>query len=58
MAFGEWPRTWASYVHGVAHLARAAAAEKLRMADAIAAHKQKPQDWKRWVSEHRTRAGG
>ena len=58
VAFGAWPRTWAEFLHGVAHLARAAAAEKLRIADATAAPQQKPADWKRWVSDHRTMAGG
>lgn len=57
-AFGAWPRTWPEFVHGLGHLSRAAAAEKLRMADAIAAHKQKPEDWLRWQSDHRTLSGG
>ena len=57
-AFGEWPRSWVEFIHGVGHLARAAAAEKLRIADATAAPHQKPADWKRWVSELRTQAGG
>jgi hypothetical protein len=57
VAFGAYPRTWVEFNLGLAHLGRAAPAEKLRLADAVAAHKQKPADWQRWVSEHRTLAG-
>lgn len=42
---------------GLGHLARAGAAEKLRTADAVAAHKQKAADWKQWQRDHRTLAG-
>ena len=56
-AFGAWPRSWVEFIHGVGHLARAAAAEKLRIADATAAPHQKSADWKRWVSELRTQTG-
>lgn len=57
-AFGAWPRTWAEFVHGLGHLARAGAAEKLRIADAVAAHKQKTEHWRQWQHDHRTLAGG
>ena len=56
-AFGAWPRTWMEFAHGIGHLGRAAAAEKLRIADATAAPHQKPADWKAWVSELRTISG-
>lgn len=56
--FKAWPRTWPEFVHGMGHLSRAAAAEKLRIADAVAAHKQKPEDWQQWKSDHQTLAGG
>lgn len=51
-AFGAWPRTWVEFSHGMAHLARASTREKLRMADAVAAHKQKRRQWNQWVRDH------
>lgn len=56
--FGAWPGTWVEFQHGIAHLGRAAAAEKLRMADAVAAHKQKEGDWRAWTADHRYLSGG
>lgn len=58
MAIGAWPETWVEFQHGIAHLGRASAAEKLRIADAVAAHKQKAADWRRWRSDHQCLAGG
>jgi hypothetical protein len=57
-AFHHPPRSWADFVHGSSHLSRAAAAETLRIADAVAAHKQKPGDWEQWKRDHQTLAGG
>jgi hypothetical protein len=56
-AFCAYPRTWAKFVLGTAHLARASAGEKLRMADAVAAHKQKPEAWRQWVADQQSAAG-
>jgi hypothetical protein len=57
VGFGAWPRTWAEFVHGMGHLSRAAAAEKLRIADAVAATKN-PDGWQQWARDHRTLSGG
>ena len=56
-AYGEWPDTWMAFCHGIAHLARAASAEKLRVADAVAAHKQKAADFRQWLKDTSTLAG-
>lgn len=55
---GAVPDTWVEFQHGIAHLGRAAAAEKLRIADAVAAHKQKEADWRAWTADHRYLSGG
>lgn len=55
-AFGAWPETWLEFVHGLGHLGRAAAAQKLRIADAVAATRD-PKGWRQWQHDHRTLAG-
>ena len=55
--FGAWPETWAEFVHGMGHLSRASAAEKLRLADAFAAT-QNAKGWAKWVRDHQSLAGG
>ena len=57
VAFGAWPRTWAEFVLGAAHLGRASAAEKLRIADAVAATRGKPEAWLQWVADLKHLAG-
>jgi len=54
---GRPPCTWVEFCSVGAHLARASAAEKLRIADAVAAHKQKPEDWAGWRSDHQALGG-
>lgn len=39
------------------HLARAVAAEKLRTSDAVSAHKQKPDEFRRWQTDQQALAG-
>jgi hypothetical protein len=41
----------------MAAIERENAASKLRMADAVSAHKAKERDWKKWVREHSAIAG-
>ena len=45
------------FVHGVAHLGRAAAAEKLRLADAVSAPHMKKGDLRQWQRDLRATAG-
>jgi hypothetical protein len=56
VAFGAYPRTWAEFISGTAHLGRAAPAEKLRIADAVAATRD-PKGWDQWKRDHQTLAG-
>lgn len=51
-----FPLTWRHYVYGMAHLGRATAAEKLRLADSFAIA-QNPKEWTRWNRDHRKAAG-
>lgn len=55
--FNRLPDSWADFVHGTAYLARESAAEKLRIADAIAATKDS-KGWAQWVRDHQTLSGG
>lgn len=57
-AYGSWPSTWVEFCHGIGHLSRAGAAEKLRIADAVAAHKQEKGGWRQWVRDHEYLSGG
>jgi hypothetical protein len=41
----------------MAAIERENAADKLRMADAVAVHKSKEQGFKRWIKEHSAIAG-
>jgi hypothetical protein len=52
-----YPISWRHYVYGMAAIERGRAAEKLRMADAVSAHKAKEQHRKRWQDEHQAMAG-
>jgi hypothetical protein len=52
-----YPLTWRHYVYGMAAIERENAAAKMRMADAVAAHKAGQRDWKRWVREHSAISG-
>jgi hypothetical protein len=56
--YGAWPRTWVEFCHGLGHLARAAANEKLQAADAFVAPQQKKEQWRQWVHDHQYLAGG
>lgn len=56
--FGAWPESWADFVYGMGHLARASAAQKLRIADAVAATKGDTKGWQEWQRDHRTLSGG
>lgn len=55
-AFGAWPESWAAFVAGTAHLSRAVVAEKLRIADAVAATKD-AKGWDKWRRDQQTLAG-
>lgn len=57
IALGRAPRSWAEFVSVSAHIGRASSAEKLRISDAVAAHKQKPEDWLQWQRDHEALAG-
>jgi hypothetical protein len=46
------PLSWRHYVYGMAQVERSRSAEKLRIADAVSAHKQKQDDFRRWWREH------
>jgi hypothetical protein len=46
------PLSWRHYVHGMQQIERSRSGEKLRIADAVSAHKQKQDDFKRWWREH------
>jgi len=52
-----YPLSWRHYIYGMAALERENAAQKLRTADAVSAHKAKDRDWKKWVREHSAIAG-
>ena len=52
-----YPLSWRHYIYGMAAIERENAAEKLRMADAVSAHKAKERDFKRWLREHSAIAG-
>lgn len=57
-AYKSWPGTWIEFNLGVAHLSRASAAEKLRLAEAFNAPHQKPDAFRQWQSDLRYLAGG
>jgi hypothetical protein len=52
-----YPLTWRHYVYGMAAIERENAAEKLRTADAVAVHKSKDKQYRKWVREHSAIAG-
>jgi hypothetical protein len=57
MGADGYPISWRHYIYGMAAIERENAADKLRMADAVAVHKSKEQGFKRWIKEHSAIAG-
>lgn len=52
-----YPATWAAFVYGMQHLGRAAAIEKLRIADAVNAGQGVKDYMTEWQAVQRTLAG-